>query len=147
MDELRSSFERQYNDELEKAREEWKEEEVSKIKDEFMKEKEQLLKVGFTFCYSVLSAFNAFISVSVRVKIEVKFQSFCQQALLHFAWERNELQENAQTRVKASLLRATRFRDTPKCRAKLKNKLHHVKSLQRGFWFPLSVFNLKNIDR
>ena len=75
MDELRSSFDKQYNDELEKARKEWKEQEVSKLKDEFMKEKEQLLKVGFTFCYSVLSTVNAFISVSVRVKIELKFQS------------------------------------------------------------------------
>lgn len=54
MDELRTSFEKQYNDELEKARKEWKEQEVSKLKDEFMNEKEQLLKVGFTFCYSVL---------------------------------------------------------------------------------------------
>ena len=127
MDELRSSFEKQYNDELEKARKEWKEEEVSKLKDEFLEEKEQLLKVGFSFCKSVLSTVNAFISVSVRVKIEVKFQSLskkfiekqiaCQQAL-HFVLERNELQENAQTRVKASLSRATRFRDTPKCRAK-----------------------------
>ena len=50
MDELRSSFEKQYNDELEKARKEWKEQEVSKIKDEFMKEKERLLKVSKQFC-------------------------------------------------------------------------------------------------
>ena len=50
MDELRSSFEKQYNDELEKARKEWKEEEVSKIKDEFLKEKERLLKVSKQFC-------------------------------------------------------------------------------------------------
>lgn len=50
MDELRASFEKQYNDELEKARKEWKEEEVSKLKDEFMKEKEQLLKVSKQFC-------------------------------------------------------------------------------------------------
>ena len=50
VDELRSSFEKQYNDELEKARKEWKEKEVSKLKDEFLEEKEQLLKVGFTFC-------------------------------------------------------------------------------------------------
>ena len=49
VDELRASFEKQYNDELEKARREWKEEEVSKIKDEFMKEKEQLLKVWKQF--------------------------------------------------------------------------------------------------
>lgn len=75
VDELRSSFEKQYNDELEKACKEWKEEEVSKIKDEFMKEKEQLLKVGFTFCNSVLSTVSTFISVSVRVKIEVKSPS------------------------------------------------------------------------
>ena len=45
MDELRSSFDKQYNDELEKARREWKEQELSKLKDEFMKEKEQLLTV------------------------------------------------------------------------------------------------------
>ena len=51
MDELRSSFEKQYNDELEKARKEWKEQEVSKIKDVFMKEKEQLLKVSKQFCF------------------------------------------------------------------------------------------------
>ena len=50
MDELRSSFEKQYNDELEKARKEWKEQQVSRIKDEFMKEKEQLLKVLKQFC-------------------------------------------------------------------------------------------------
>ena len=50
MDELRSSFEKQYNDELEKARKEWKEQEVSKIKDEFVKQKEQLLKVSKQFC-------------------------------------------------------------------------------------------------
>ena len=50
MDELRSSFEKHYNDELEKARTEWEEEEVSKIKDEFTKEKEQLLKVSEQSC-------------------------------------------------------------------------------------------------
>lgn len=50
VDELRSSFEKQYNDELEKARKEWEEEEVSKIKDEFTKEKEQLLKVSKQSC-------------------------------------------------------------------------------------------------
>lgn len=50
VDELRSSFEKQYNDELEKARKEWEEEEVSKIKDEFTKEKEQLLKVSKQCC-------------------------------------------------------------------------------------------------